>query len=84
MNRQRIAGGQVSETIYRVSDDIQHTSPDLSTGRHRNRRSGADSLHSPAQSVRGIHGDTTHGVFTDMLLDLDHQRSSAISMVDFE
>ena len=69
--------------IDRLADDIEHPSLDLVTGWHQDRTSCSDGLQSTLQTVGIVHGDTPHGILTNVLLHL-YDEVAAVGPDDFQ
>ena len=84
MNRQGVVLAQVSQSVDRVPDNIHHTAPDLSAGRHRDRSVRVDRLHPSPQTVGGVHRHASDRVLADVLLHLDDQGLPALASVHIQ
>ena len=65
-----------AETIDAIAGHIEHTSLNLVANGHRDGRAERNSLKATLQPVGIVHSHTTHGIFTDMLLDLKDNLAS--------
>ena len=84
MNRQRIRISQGTKSVDGIANYVHYPSPDLASGRHRDRSLGILGFHPATQSVRGIHCDTPDGILPNMLLNFNNQWLPALSPVDQE
>ncbi len=77
MDRKGTLAVQFSEAVDRVSCYVHHAAPDLGARRHGNRRAGRIDRHTPLETVRGIHRDGSHRLFSDVLFHFQSQGLSA-------
>ena len=59
--------------IDRLADDVDQAAESFGTDRHRYRAAGIADLHPAHQSLGRVHRDASHGVFAEMLCDLEHE-----------
>ena len=71
------------KVVNGVADDVHQASLDLVAGRNGDGMAHVNHGKSATEAVGRFHCDTAHGVFTDMLFDLE-DKLSAVLTVDFE
>jgi hypothetical protein len=57
-----------------MAEHVEDMALDLIADRHRNRRPGVGHRSTPHQPIRRLHGDSPHGVVTEILGDLEGHR----------
>ena len=70
---------QFSESVNRISDDIENSSANLRSCRYFNRMECTDSLHSSCQTIRRVHRHCSDGILANMLLNFHDQFFAILS-----
>ncbi len=83
MNGISVLSGNFTQAIDSLSHDIEKTSLDVVSNRHGDGFAQVNGLGSAGKTIRRIHGNSTHGVFANMLLAFKHQLS-AVRAVYFQ
>ena len=65
--------------VDRLADHVHQAAERAGTDRHRDRVAGVAHLHPAHQALGGIHRDAAHGVFAEMLRDLEHEVARAVA-----
>ncbi len=73
---------QSFHSIYRLSYHVHHASLYLLSRRHANGASRRNYLKPTLQTVGIVHGNTTNGIFTDMLLNFYYQFTAIRTFYD--
>ena len=79
MDRERILTVQGCHSINGISGHIHDSTPDLSTDRHGNRRTGTYRLKTSSKAICRIHRHCSYCIFSNMLLYLYNQKSSVFA-----
>ncbi len=70
VNGQGFHAVQLLHSVYGVSGNVHDTAADLPANRHGDGSVGVFYVQSPAEAVRGVHGDGAHGILSNVLLHL--------------
>ena len=63
-------------SVYRLSDNVHHSSLDLFSGGHQYRMTSRNNFKAALQTVRIVHCDTSYSIFADVLLHFDDKLTS--------
>ena len=70
----------LAKTVDSITHNVKDTSANHIADRHLDRLSCRCRLDTTLKAVRGVHGNTSYGIFSDMLLHLNNKGSPVLTL----